>query len=86
MEKLMLVNRVTFGSDRNILKPLFIRTQQCIFIRFHYNIILTMCNKYAETELLDVAVPEMTEQLVKDKPGRADKMFYYPDKRCIRQI
>lgn len=46
-----------------------------------------MCNKYAETELLDVAVPEMTEQLVKDKPGRADKnVFYYPDKRCIRQI
>lgn len=70
----MLVNRVTFGSDRNILKPLFIRTQQCIFIRFHYNIILTMCNKY--TELLGVAVPEMTEQLVKDKPDRADKMCF----------
>lgn len=78
MEKLMLVNRVTFGSDRNIFKPLFI--QQCIFIRLCYNIMLTMCNKYAETELLGVAVPEMTEQLVKDKPGRADKnVFYYPD-------
>lgn len=40
-----------------------------------------MCNKYAETELLGVAVPEMTEQLVTGKPGRADKnVFYYPDK------
>lgn len=35
-----------------------------------------MCNKYAETELLGVAVPEMTEQLVNDKPDRADKMCF----------
>lgn len=35
-----------------------------------------MCNKYAETELLGVAVPEMTEQLVKNKPDRADKMCF----------
>lgn len=41
-----------------------------------------MCNKCAETELLGVAVPEMTEQLLKDKSGRAGKMFYYPDKWC----
>lgn len=34
-----------------------------------------------QKQLLGVAVPEMTEQLVKGKPGRADKnVFYYPDK------
>lgn len=37
-----------------------------------------MCNKCAETELLGVAVPEMTEQLVKCKPE--EKVFVYPDK------
>lgn len=46
-----------------------------------------MCNKCAYTELLGVAVPEMTEQLVKGKPRREGKnVFYYPDKWCIWEI